>query len=170
MGEIKVKSIKPIIRIDQSQFIARFFHAVAVLLKELYGLKEVSFGVWGLLWCGANPKGALHAAWLPSRGCSISAFGGKVQLQKLQLPSALCKGDAQTPGACCCCWGGRRWMGGLGCPIQELLQGLRGLPAARMAGKEARKHGGGVWRQLLVWPWSRFLGKLIPTVTGGSRP
>lgn len=77
MGEIKVKSIKPIIRIDQSQFIACFFYAVAVSLKELYGLKEVSFGVWGLFWCGANPKGALHAAWLPSRGCSISAFWGE---------------------------------------------------------------------------------------------
>lgn len=106
----------------------------------------------------------------PAGAAASLLFGGKAQLQKLQLPSALCERDAQTPGACCCCWGGLRRMGGLGCPIQELLQGLRGLPAARMAGEEARKHGGGVWRQLLVWPWSRFLGKLTPTATGASRP
>lgn len=82
MGNITVKSIKLIIRTDQSQFIVRFSHAVAALLKELYGLKEASFGVWGLVCSGANPDGALPAAWLPSRGCSIFVLLGQCPAPK----------------------------------------------------------------------------------------
>lgn len=106
----------------------------------------LGFGVWFVL--ELTPMEPFLLPGSPAGAAASLCFWGKAQLQKLQLPSALCDGDGQTPVTPRCLLLLLGWPEADGgapssfCRALPIPWGLRGLPAARTAGEEARKHGG----------------------------